>query len=729
MESKVLFEVSTAWPFPILQYTTNTSYVEVRKASGLAYIILQLISSSDDNSEKLVSTLKSLGVPNDIHYIFAGELAYMINYGIIQMKSGCEFGSERMDIYLVSDFEITELGKKLFKEGTIPTGNNQVKKLNVYYDVSKKDTQVKSDYKLFRIENSTLDEDCVGDTVLDNDDVEMFISENINKYAFKKGERISGFAHEKHEILVYKLEDAVSIKISQNGAVIQAKDRDRDEFINKLYSVSTIARIMDAKKKYHFPEFIMNNIKEYDFEALSGITKIYMPAQIGNITNIKSALSLNRNCDIRGAECSLDRANSAELMDKCRIDGIACYFENSKLFAIVPGRFGMRIEGYTEKCSLNLIILQQVSDDIQTQLMREIFLNCIETDTPLEKIEIIRNLTRISKCKDYLEQYTNYLLQDIESLTDKINLFIQINYKLRKEEYWWDYARTVAESLFEILCNNISVDSFVAQNILGKKLNEIIGMNDLMYISRLSKKLIEEEDDVIAFEACEGAGFSIDTVLCVVNVFKEYCKQIIDEVYVSGNSKLSSQFTLLGQALSELRDMTGIDNPYEDSAELDFDHDKFYQVMATFTDSIRKIEKYKAFALDEYKYLLFLQERFIEIKEVVTIEKEATKNPKNINKAYIDQLLKKSRYKDAICDLHVRLQYELNRLFEVKDIPTFELLSDNKLLNYLGEEEIDRLHALRICRNGFQHPKEKRDVQYSEQIIKEWCSIVEKLGG
>lgn len=729
MESKALFEVSTAWPFPILQYTTNTSYVEVRKASGLAYILLQLISSSDDNSEKLVSTLKSLGVPSDIHYIFAGELAYMINYGIIQMKSGREFGSELIDMYQVSDLEITELGKKLFKEGTIPTGNDQVKKLNVYYDVSKKDTQVRSDYKLFRIENSTLDEACVGDTILNDDDVEMFISENMNKYAFRKGERISGYTHEKHEILVYKLDDAVSIKISQDGAVIQAKDRDRDEFIHKFYSVDTITRIMDAKKKYHFPEFILNNIKEYDFDALPGKAKIYMPSQIGNITNIKSALALNKNCDIRGAECSLDRDNSAELMEKCGIDGIACYFDNGKLFAIVPGRFGIRVEGYTEKCALNLIILQQVSDDIQTQLMREIFLNCIETDTPLEKIEIIRNLTRVSKCKDYLEQYSNYLLRDIESLTDKINLFIKINEKFLKEEYWKDYARTVSESLFETLCSSISVDSFVAQNILGKKLNEIIGMNDLMYISKLSKKLIEDEDDVIAFEALEGAGFSIDTVLSVVNVFKEYCKQVIDGVYVSGNSKLSGQFTLLGQVLSELRDLTGIDNPYEDSAELDFNHDRFYQVMTTFTDSIKKIEKYKAFALDEYKYLLFLQERFVEIKEVVTIEKEATKNPKNINKAYIDQLLKKSRYKDAICDLHVRLQYELNRLFEVKDMPAFELLSDDKMLDYLAEEEINRLHALRKCRNGFQHPKEKRDVQYSEQIIREWCTIVEKLGG
>ena len=729
MENKVLFEVNTAWPFPILQYTTNTSYVEVRKASGLAYIILQLISNSDDNSEKLVSTLKNLGVPSDIHYIFAGELAYMINYGIIQMKSGREFGSELMDMYLVSDFEITELGKKLFREGTIPTGNDQVRKLNVYYDVSRKDTQVKSDCKLFRIENSALDEECVGDTVLNDDDVEMFISENMNKYAFRKGEHISGFKHEKPEILVYKLDDAVSIKIAQDGAVIQAKDRGRDEFIHKFYSVDTITRIMDAKKKYHFPEFIVNNIKEYDFDVLLGITKIYMPSQISGIINIKSELSLNRNCEIRGAECSLDGVNSAELMDKCGIDGIACYFENGKLFAIVPGRFRIRIEGSAEKCVLNLIILQQVSDDIQTQLMREVFLNCIETDAPLGKIEIIRNLSRISKCKDYLEQYTNYLLRDIESLTDKINLFIQINGKLLKEEYWGDYARMVAESLFETLCNNISVDSFVAQNILGKKLNEVIGMNDLMYISRLSKKLIEEEDDVIVFEALEGAGFSIDTVLSVVNVFKKYCKQIIDGVYVSGNSKLSSQFTLLGQALSELRDLTGIDDPYEDSAELDFNHDRFYQVMATFTDSIKKVEKYKAFALDEFKYLSFLQERFVEIKEVVTIEKEATKNPKNINKAYIEQRLKKSRYKDAICDLHVRLQYELNRLFEVKDISTFDLLSDNKMSNYLGEEEIDRLHALRKCRNGFQHPKEKRDVQYSEQIIREWCDIVEKLGG
>lgn len=729
MESKVLFETDTAWPFPVLQYTTTTSYVEVRKASGIAYILLQLISSSDDNSEKLVATLKSLGVPNDIHYIFAGELAYMISFGIIQMKSGREFGVELMDMYQISDFEITKLGKKLFKEGTIPTGNDKVKKLNTYYDVSRKDTQVKSAWKLFTLEKSALDANCVGNVVLNDTDVEMFISENMNKYAFRKGEHISGFEHETPEVFVYKMDDAVTLTISQEGATIQARDKVRDEFIHKFYSLETITRIIGAKKKYHFPEFIASNIKEYDFNTFSGIIKVYMPSQITALTNVRSTLALNGNCEISGSECALDNVESIELMDKCDIEGIACYFDNGKLYSIVPGRFLIDVEGYSGKCAINLIVLQQISENVQQQLMREIFLKCIDTAEPLEKSNVIRKLTQISQSKDYLEQFSNFLMRDTKLLTEKINLFIQINEEFAKEKYWSDYSRNLAESLFEMLCTQITVDGFAAQNILGKKLNKVIGMSDLEYISKISKKLIETENEIIAFEALEKADFNMDAVLSVVNVFEIYCKQIIDGVHISGNSKLSSQFSLLGQALSELRDLTGVDNPYEDSEELDFDQDRFSQVMAAFTDSLKKLEKYKAFAMNEYKYLSCLQERFVGIKEVVTIEKEATKNPKNINKNYIEQRLKKSRYKDAICDLHVRLQYELNRLFNTNNESTFNLLSDKGMLNYLDENEINSMHVLRKCRNSFQHPTDKRDVRYSEKTIREWCTIVEKLGG
>lgn len=729
MENKALFEVETAWPFPILQYTTNTSYVEVRKASGIAYILLQLISSSENNSEKLVATLKSLGVPNDIHYIFADELAYMINFGIIQMKSGREFGTELMDMYQVSDFEITEIGKKLFKEGTIPTGNDKVKKLYTYYDVSRKDTQVKFDWKLFRLDNSTLNKECVGDVTLNDYDIEMFINDNMNKYAFRKGEHISGFEHESPEILVYKMDDAVVLRILKDGIYIQAKDKDRDAFIHKFYTTETITRIIDAKKKYHFPEFIEPEVKEYDYNSLADVTKICMPSQIASVTSVKSSLSIGKKCKIRGSEYAIEGDYASELMQKCDINGAACYFEKGMLYSIIPGRYLIDANGYSGKCTINLVVVQKVAEEVKQQLMRELFLGCIDSTAPFEKCIIIKKLTQISKCKDYLEQFAGALMRKTESNNEKINLFLQLDEEFNKESEWKDYSKDCSEQLFEVLCNQITVDGFAAQNILGKKLNRIIGLNDIDYISRISKKLVDEEDEVIAFEALEGADYSVDVILSVINVFEIYCKQIIDGVHISGNSKLSGQCTLLRQALSELRDLTGIDNPYEDSAELDFDQDRFSQVMATFTDSMKKIEKYKAFAMEQYRILSFFQERFVEIKEVVTIEKEATQNPKNINKNYIEQRLKKSRYKDAICDLHVRLQYELNRLFNTENMPTYDLLLETDISNYLDEQEIDQMHALRKCRNDFQHPKDKRDVQYSEKTIREWCSVVEKLGG
>ena len=338
-------------------------------------------------------------------------------------------------------------------------------------------------------------------------------------------------------------------------------------------------------------------------------------------------------------------------------------------------------------------------------------------------------MTIISKCKDYLEQFANALLCKTESYTEKINLFFKLNEEFINETEWKDYSQECAERLFEMLCTQITVDGFAAQNILGKKLNKIMGLNEVEYISKMSKNLIGNQEDAIVFEALEAADFSVDVILSIINIFDVYCQRIIEGVDIIGNSKLSDHCKSLGWALSELKNLTGIDNPFEGAAEMDFDQERFIQVMVTFSDSMKKIEKYKNFAREYYKRLALFQERFIEIKEVVTIEKEATKNPKNINMNYIEQMLKKSRYKDSICDLHVRLQYELNRLYNTENMSIFNLLSESNISNFLDDQEIDQMHALRKCRNGFQHPKDKRDIQYSEKTIREWCSVVEKLGG
>ena len=117
MENKYFVNIETAWSFPIIQYTANTSFVEVRKASGIAYILIELINKSQNIEEKLVVALKNLDVPYDIHYIFGGELINMLNLRIVTMKANRELSLGLLDTYFISDFEVTELGKRLFAEG------------------------------------------------------------------------------------------------------------------------------------------------------------------------------------------------------------------------------------------------------------------------------------------------------------------------------------------------------------------------------------------------------------------------------------------------------------------------------------------------------------------------------------------------------------------------------------------------------------------------------------
>ncbi len=730
MENKYLFEVETAWPFPIIQYSANTSYVEVRKASGIAYILLQLIHNSDNHSKKLlVDAWKSLGVPKDIHYIFAGELANMISHEIIRIKSGRDFRTDFIDTYVVADFEITDLGKKLFAEGTIPTGNNKVKKIQVYYNVSKKDTLAKCGLKLFCFENSVLDQNCIGKVFLNDSDVECFINENMARYGFRKGERISGIEHQQPEVFVYKMDNAVTIRFTAEKLQICAKDKDYDEFIQKNYSLDIIAKIINAKKKYQFSDEVASEIIEYDYSAVTNVVKIYLPSQFTTITGIKNQLSLAAKCEMKNSECVIGKNESADIFEKCNMLGAACYFKNGNLYGIVPGRFMVEVEGYAQKCAINMIVVQLLGEETRQQIMREVFLKCLQTEDTFSRCNVIKKLTEISKSEDYVEQFAICELKKKEACNDRIEIFLKLNDEFSKVKEWKKYSRDKSEELFQELCEQVTITNFAAHNVLGKKINNILGLSEMDYLSRIIKKLVSEHGSITAFEAMEGLGYGTDKVLSVVNIFETYCQQILDGEYINGNSKLSGQCALLGRALFELQELTGIKNPYEDSANLDFDNERFIQVMATFADSRKKLEKYKTYALEQYKMFDALYDRYTEIKEVVTIEKEASKKPSNINKSYIEQRLKKSRYKDAICDLHIRLQYELNRLFHTENRTTNDLLHDKKIKDYLSEDEVHTMHSLRICRNGFQHPNKKREVRYSEQIIRDWCDIIEKLGG
>ena len=86
MELKPIKKIKTSCPFPMLEYKVDVLYNEVRKASGIAYILLVLIQKSAMGNEKVAVVLKRFGIPSELHYIFAKELSSLVANGILNTR-------------------------------------------------------------------------------------------------------------------------------------------------------------------------------------------------------------------------------------------------------------------------------------------------------------------------------------------------------------------------------------------------------------------------------------------------------------------------------------------------------------------------------------------------------------------------------------------------------------------------------------------------------------------
>ena len=121
-------------------------------------------------------------------------------------------------------------------------------------------------------------------------------------------------------------------------------------------------------------------------------------------------------------------------------------------------------------------------------------------------------------------------------------------------------------------------------------------------------------------------------------------------------------------------------------------------------------------------------ERYFEIyrpiHELLSIERTSASHPEKINKKYIDDLLARGKYKDAVCDLLVKLQYDLRKLLDADNtIAANELIDEARRRSLVSHEQANLLHKLRMCRNNFQHP-EARQISYNKETIEQWRDAV-----
>ena len=129
-----VFQFETSMPFPLTRVTTEVHHTEVKKPSGISYIILVIINESKDKKTKLKDLLVQFGVSTDLHPIFADEIHNLINELEIIECTQYQYNKQHFDEYTIGNFKFTVKGKKVFKEELIPSKNTVEDKEDYWFE-------------------------------------------------------------------------------------------------------------------------------------------------------------------------------------------------------------------------------------------------------------------------------------------------------------------------------------------------------------------------------------------------------------------------------------------------------------------------------------------------------------------------------------------------------------------------------------------------------------------
>ncbi len=267
--SREVLQVTTSCPFPVAVYSTTVRYLAVRKASGIAYTLLELINSEVDRNEMTGNVLELFGIPADMHWIYADAMASLEEDGIVS----CVYRTDQVrDVSMFSnmymrEFSFTPKGRQLFRDKYIPADKEKVKTPFIsYYPAypAQRRYVVGKDSKLQVYTSSSLSSDpdfldrISGETARiegDGGRLEEFIQSAPAKSAMdiSAEEKIITPVETKLDPwCVVRTENNMTIHITEDGVTFSFTSKDEENFFTKYYTPEQVKSILLAKERYKF---------------------------------------------------------------------------------------------------------------------------------------------------------------------------------------------------------------------------------------------------------------------------------------------------------------------------------------------------------------------------------------------------------------------------------------------------------------------------------------------
>lgn len=729
MDEKTLLKFKTQCPFPLLKYNVKFTYVKVEKPSGVAYIILELANKRSFEDEGIADLLLSFGIPKDLHHIFGSEIAALIDKDILQSNYSTESFSNPAYFSLIKmkDLRMTQKGKKLFEEGAIPTGEEGRKVAEIYYSPVNRNFLF-SDLKYEPLTSSFLGESFLDKVEIDDSGLEDFLKANPTKLGMKEEERLLNFEIDGVEKLQIRESERMEIDISRAGVSFSFPTNNEKNFFDRYYSGALMSQAFEVKDSYKFKDFSNAPISLPDegLENLLDADRFVLASDIQKAAGEACAIFLSQNrIPLKTYKDALKVSYdlSRQLIDKIDTRAEFVLFRGTSIQYYMPLKVWMNCDSFSDRFALPLLVQKQVDETKKKEIYEDIFAHYKTLSFDEDVGRVISFLNKAYPERNIIKEYADSRVTDCNE--DEIDILLDMDRAFSSIAQWKPIFADKAHKIIDNSLTSVRLDNVIFKKGTLEPLRQKLGITNAEFARLFLNAIKSLGDEEVRYEALEDAGFSPDDILPLINIAKIYMGNVLGNEEIAGDNNLSSLYKVIESNMWNLNEMIGVKKYDDYSIKDDFNVDDFFNAYSTLSSMLKKVEKYRRYAPEEYGDMDKYFDIYNPIQEVLSIEKDSSSHPDRISKDYIDKLIARGKYKQVVCDLGVKLQYDLANILGVNETAEkmIDLAYKRGLINRNAQNE---LHNLRKRRNDFLHPS-SRNTQYGLESLEKWRDLVFQL--
>lgn len=719
------FKLETSLQFPFFKLNELVSYSEVKKPSGIAYMLLVLINESNDKNANFTQVLENFGIPRTLHYIYADTISGLIGQDILTTRYGRYFDRNSFNSYRICDLAFTAKGKKIFAEESIPTGVTKESKIPVYFDIAQRQLMlsIAAGFEPKPLMDSAITEEFMDRFVCDKS-IEDFVNKNkgVRIPIYENGKVVKNELIKKEEIIT-KVEEIskenwtgkydCTMVLEGKTISFEFEDKSVQKFFDSNYTCEMVNKAISYKNKFKFKSAFSDGLDLSAF-ADKEIASIIIPKEIDDVLKQKGQMLITKGNYKGNNYFTVESVSGLQRYDS------SCEFiivdQADNKFAFIPGifKFESRELGVI---SIPLVLRTKVS----SEQLKNVLQACVQNLSSYTE-DNFRTLVRITNVsKDYdkaFEIISGYLSGDYESNiallnemkpTAMLNSNILSKYKELLNTNYDAYLESATEDNLDTLLK--------ITGSIPKFLN--ISLKDVL--SKLFKNLKEIKSKQNVYETLIERGFDKSLVVLYVNPVNELLMTRI------ATDKSLVDLINYDNCIGKMKELTSITNykayTFDEESINRIEFKKTFNTAKGLQKNVDFFKGQNAELFEEYDGFMTL---FGTINDDFNILDAALANPNNIKPELIEKKITSGDYQFVFVNLSAKLEIILKNKFKL-DGKLSDMLSEARRIGAIDRAIATDLHDFRENRNAYIHP-EDRTANFKADDLRRWSKEILELG-